>query len=359
MNNVYTAPHAPKPTEPAATSPVTQKSALPSAVAASPVAPSTSTQPTESRRSLDQRPESAHTQSLAVQPAVNTTTSSSTDRPLSANTTSPTSRTEDTSEKKHDLAAVAASAASAIGIHKGSHQGTSTASQQTGDVPPSARSGVTTAQTGDHAPASATHAPASSSTSTGESKVEQVKTKAEQLVASAVPGSSTGSKHVDSTSGSQRVESASAPVAREAGVQHATTGLAGLNLGAPIGGAQSTTYNSSEFRRCLAICSLTDFTCFSSHHDDNLVHQCVQLVLPDSRQAQDVHRRAQVDPRFHVRGDRRRAQDGRTQDGDPPADCRRPRCGAYRWLRLEAYHLGDRCRAQGRRTANGHSSAVR
>jgi hypothetical protein len=246
MNNVYTAPHAPKPTEPAASLPVTQKSALPSAVAATPVAPSTSTQPTESRRSLDQRvPESTHVQSLAAQPAVNTTTTATADKPLSSNTTSPTSRTEDTTEKKHGLAAVAASAASAIGIHKGSHQGTPAASQsQTGDVPPSARSGVNASQTGDHAPLSSTHAPAS--TSTGESKVEQVKTKAEQLVASAVPGSSTGSKHVASTSGSQRVESASAPVAREAGVQHATTGLAGLNLGAPIGGAQSTTYNSGE-----------------------------------------------------------------------------------------------------------------
>lgn len=257
MNNVYTAPHAPKVSEPTApTSPPTQSRTLPtSGVVSSPVAPSTSTQTTESRRSIDQRvPEqTSHVQTLASQPAVNTTSSADKSATSVSNTTSPSSRTEDATDKKHGLAAVAASAASAIGLHKGSHQGStaSASTHQTGDVPPVARSGATASQTDDHhAPSSSTHAApsttnTSSTTQNKPSAVEQVKTKAENLVASAVPGSSTASKHVDSAS----TQSASAPVARsEPSVGHTTSSLAGLNLGAPIGAASSATYNSGESR---------------------------------------------------------------------------------------------------------------
>jgi hypothetical protein len=107
--------------------------------------------------------------------------------------------------------------------------------------------------------------------------VEQVKTKAENLVASAVPSSSTASKHVDSAA----AQSSSAPVARsEPNVGHTTSSLAGLNLGAPIGAASSATYNSGESTRVRAVLCCADWReCSPYHNYNHYVHRGFQLVF--------------------------------------------------------------------------------
>lgn len=242
MNNVYTAPHSPKASEPTSATSTTQNRALPTAaMATTPAVSSASTQPTETRRSIDQRvSEQPSSFPTASQPAVNTPTSAA------QTTESTSSRTEDTSDKKkHGLAGLAAGAASAIGLHKGSHQGTTaTASQSTGDDVPPARSGHSVSPTGDHAPLSSTNA--ATAPSATENKpvraVDQAKTKAENLVASSVPSSSTASNHVDSAPSPVVTR---APHATEPTVSHTTTSLSGLNLGAPIGGA-SAVYSPGE-----------------------------------------------------------------------------------------------------------------
>jgi hypothetical protein len=228
MNNVYTAPHAPKESERVLSPAPTMTHALP--VVSSPTQTRKSIEEDSTDRSV---PTTTSAQTSAVPVAAPVTHEQST----SATTTNNHSTDESSDEKKkHGLAGLAATAASAIGIHKGTHQSssasyaeTSASTQQTGDVPV-ARSAVA-GQTGDHALPS--HGVTSSSThaSTTEQKenkasqvVEQVKTKAENLVASGVPGSSTSSRGVEADSG----------------VKHATTGLVGLNLGAPIGGSSAT-----------------------------------------------------------------------------------------------------------------------
>lgn len=232
MNNIYTAPHAPKEAEPVAAATSSQQTH------ASPVAVASSTEARKSidqesaRRSLDQSStEKPVSSTAAAAPA--STVSSTSDAAVNQSTD------ESTDKKKHGLAGLAASAASAIGIHKGSHQASSTSSaaassapqQQTGGAPVARSEPTTTVgQTGDLAPLASTHGATASShvSTTTENKetkaaqvVDQVKTKAENLVASNVPGSSTSARHVESDSG----------------VAHATTGLSGLNLGAPIGGS--------------------------------------------------------------------------------------------------------------------------
>ncbi|GHJ86751.1 hypothetical protein NliqN6_3153 [Naganishia liquefaciens] len=246
MNNVYTAPHAPKEAEPVASSPQSQPKTLP--VSAAAAVPST----TESRKSVDEpssekpvapapsaapvgtAPSSAPATDSAVPPSQTATTSTNTSALPTSPSTSDNNHTaeSDSTDKKHGLAGLAASAAAAVGIHsKGNHQTSSTRATQpqTGDVPVEATSGHV-GQTGDRYVArDAVAAGDEKKESKAEQVVDEVKTKAQTLVASDVPGSSTSSRGVEA----------------DAGVQHASTGLAGLNLGAPIGAA-ATVYSPAH-----------------------------------------------------------------------------------------------------------------
>lgn len=232
MNNIYTAPHAPKEAEPVVASPQSQTRALPVTAAV----PTT----TETRKSIDEpsteKPvSSAQTTDSAVPSQTTTTTTNASALPSSPSTTLNTHTVEsDSTDKKHGLAGLAASAAAAVGIHsKGNHQTSSSSATQpqAGDAPVTARSDHA-GQTGDHYDARDTAAVGGEKKeSKAQQVVDEVKTKAQTLVASDVPGSSTSSRGVEA----------------DAGVKHATGGLTGLNLGAPIGGASSA-YSPGESR---------------------------------------------------------------------------------------------------------------
>ncbi|KAJ9119550.1 hypothetical protein QFC22_003259 [Naganishia vaughanmartiniae] len=218
MNNVYTAPHAPKPSEPL--SPASASSVVPSAQPAQAV-PQTSTQ-TASRQSLDR-----DSTSVASAPTSAQIPSSTTNANVAQDTTSETTTT-DKSDKKHGLAALAAGAASAIGIKKASH-----GHDQSKDT--SIRS---TSDDVSRAPASA-HTPAVAAESATRSNIAS--SNETSVPASSSPLTSTNaqvtSKHVTND-----VPAATAHASHS--TTTTSTSLAGLSLGAPIGGAAVSQFDS-------------------------------------------------------------------------------------------------------------------